>query len=56
MKEFDGLRYEEIGTILGVPVGTVRSRLHRARSELRERLRNLVDEEIHVRHALRDAP
>ena len=39
MKEFDGLRYEEIAEALGVPVGTVRSRLHRARSELRERLR-----------------
>jgi RNA polymerase sigma-70 factor (ECF subfamily) len=56
MKEFDGLRYEEIGAILQIPVGTVRSRLHRARSDLRERLRTLVDEEIHVRHALRDGP
>jgi len=50
MKEFDGLRYEEIGAMLGIPVGTVRSRLHRARCELRDRLRDLVDEELPVRH------
>jgi RNA polymerase sigma-70 factor (ECF subfamily) len=43
MKEFDGLRYEEIAAMLEIPVGTVRSRLHRARCELRERLRALVD-------------
>jgi RNA polymerase sigma-70 factor (ECF subfamily) len=49
MKEFDALRYEEIGAILGIPVGTVRSRLHRARCELRERLRDLVDDEMHLR-------
>lgn len=51
MKEYDGLHYEEIGAILGIPVGTVRSRLHRARCELRERLRSLVDEELAERHA-----
>jgi RNA polymerase sigma-70 factor (ECF subfamily) len=45
LKDFDGLRYEEIAEIVGIPVGTVRSRLHRARSELRERLRTLLDEE-----------
>jgi RNA polymerase sigma-70 factor (ECF subfamily) len=45
MKEFDGLRYEEIGALLGVPVGTVRSRLHRARCELRDRLVSLIDDE-----------
>jgi RNA polymerase sigma-70 factor, ECF subfamily len=50
LKDFDGHRYEEISTILNVPVGTVRSRLHRARCELRDRLRNLVDQEQPVRH------
>jgi RNA polymerase sigma-70 factor (ECF subfamily) len=44
MKEFDGLRYEEIGAALGIPVGTVRSRLHRARGELRGRLQALIEE------------
>ncbi|OGO52058.1 MAG: RNA polymerase subunit sigma-70 [Chloroflexi bacterium RBG_16_69_14] len=32
------LRYEEIAVALRIPVGTVRSRLHRARSRLRELL------------------
>ncbi|MFD7818805.1 RNA polymerase sigma factor [Streptomyces sp. NPDC059785] len=33
-----GLDYEEAAHALGIPVGTVRSRLHRARSRLREAL------------------
>jgi RNA polymerase sigma-70 factor, ECF subfamily len=38
MKDIDGLKYEEIASITGIPLGTVRSRLHRARLELRQHL------------------
>jgi RNA polymerase sigma-70 factor (ECF subfamily) len=38
LKEMDDLKYEEIAELLGVPLGTVRSRIHRARQELRTRL------------------
>ena len=34
-----GLSYDEISESLGVPIGTVRSRIHRGRSQLRELLR-----------------
>jgi RNA polymerase sigma-70 factor, ECF subfamily len=38
MKDIDGLKYEDIAEVLGVPIGTIRSRLHRARLELRDLL------------------
>jgi RNA polymerase sigma-70 factor (ECF subfamily) len=38
LRDIQGLTYEEIGEILSLEPGTVRSRLHRARMELKERL------------------
>lgn len=38
LKEIDRLSYAEISEIVGIPEGTVGSRLNRARKELRERL------------------
>jgi RNA polymerase sigma-70 factor (ECF subfamily) len=36
MKDMEGLKYEAMASVLQVPIGTIRSRLHRARLELRE--------------------
>lgn len=44
LKEIEGLKYEEIAAIVECPVGTVRSRIHRARTELREKLEDLLQD------------
>ena len=46
LKEMDGMSYEEIADIVKVPLGTVRSRIHRARLELREKLSVLLRSEV----------
>lgn len=45
LREFSGLSYEEITEIMGCPVGTVRSRIFRAREALDKKIRPLLDNE-----------
>ena len=43
LREFEGLAYEEIAQLMDCPVGTVRSRIFRAREAIAARLRPLLD-------------
>jgi RNA polymerase sigma-70 factor (ECF subfamily) len=42
LREMEGMSYEEIASIMGCPIGTVRSRIFRAREAIAERLRPLI--------------
>ena len=43
LREIDGLSYEEIAGIMDCPIGTVRSRIFRAREAVAAKLRPLLD-------------
>jgi RNA polymerase sigma-70 factor (ECF subfamily) len=43
LREVEGLSYEEIATAMACPIGTVRSRIFRAREAIAQRLRPLLD-------------
>jgi len=43
LREFDGLSYEEIADIMQCPVGTVRSRIFRAREAIDNAIAGLLD-------------
>ena len=42
LREFDGLSYEDIADVLGCPVGTVRSRIFRAREAVDQRVKEQI--------------
>lgn len=43
LREIDGLSYEEIAEVMNCPIGTVRSRIFRAREAVAEKLKPLLD-------------
>ncbi len=43
LREIDGLSYEEIAQVMDCPIGTVRSRIFRAREAISEKLKPLLD-------------
>jgi RNA polymerase sigma-70 factor (ECF subfamily) len=43
LREMEGLSYEEIASIMSCPIGTVRSRIFRAREAIAEQLRPMLD-------------
>jgi RNA polymerase sigma-70 factor (ECF subfamily) len=45
LREVDGLSYEEIAEAMNCPIGTVRSRIFRAREAIDETLRPLLSEQ-----------
>ena len=53
LREVEGLSYEEIAQRMGCPVGTVRSRIFRAREAIDQELKPLMDDETSAERATR---
>lgn len=51
MADIRGVRYRDIAALLGVPLGTVMSRLHRARRHLERRLSRFAADHYGIRRA-----
>lgn len=48
LREMEGLDYDEIAATLGIPIGTVRSRLHAARAQFRALWTAALEEDDHA--------
>ena len=46
LRDVEDMRYDEIGVITGLPEGTVKSRIHRARAQLREIVERELGEKL----------
>ncbi|MEZ4294175.1 MAG: sigma-70 family RNA polymerase sigma factor [Polyangiaceae bacterium] len=46
LADVEDMPYEEIGQIMGVPVGTVKSRIHRARAQLKAHVEKALGEKV----------
>jgi RNA polymerase sigma-70 factor (ECF subfamily) len=46
LREIDDCSYEHIAEMLDLPIGTIRSRLHRARLQLRDELKTIMHEDV----------
>ena len=51
LADVDGLSYEEVADVLGLKLGTVRSRIHRGRSKLRRALAHRAPSGERIRYA-----
>jgi len=49
LREIEGMSYDEIAEAMGCPIGTVRSRIFRAREAIAEKLRPLLGTAIDKR-------
>ena len=47
LREFEGLSYEDIAAVMDCPIGTVRSRIFRAREAIDSKLKPILDDNSH---------